>query len=197
LYKCARTATVKSKLYSTIGRIEAGKFTDLVQTFPLFRRHLCKVIQYTYDDDLKIFLMESLKRIDYLAKVKDSILIEICYNMLPEIKEKGSILYKADVDEEEMVTDEMVIIFDGSIEIYTITDNGSEFSFEILPTGSILNPNNFLTDRKHVVNYRCLANCLLYKLSFDQLYEIAKNDNDFQKDVVKYKGQAEANKNRD
>ena len=54
------------------------------------------MVIYTYDDDLKIFLMESLKRINYLAKLKDSILIEIVYNMQPVIKEKGSILYKVD-----------------------------------------------------------------------------------------------------
>ena len=72
-----------------------------------------------------------------------------------------------------MVRDELVIIFDGSIEIYTMMDAGSEFSLEILPTGSIINPNNFLTERKHSVNYRCLANCLLYHLKLDQLEEIA------------------------
>ena len=131
------------------------------------------MVIYTYDDDLKIFLMESLKRIDYLSKLKDSILIEITYNMQPMLKEKGSILYKADEDEDEMVTDELVIIFDGSIEIYTVMDAGSEFSLEILPTGSIMNPNNFLTSRKHTVNYRCLANCLLYHLKLDQLEDIA------------------------
>ena len=34
LYKCFRTATVKSKLYATIGRIEANSFVELLRTFP-------------------------------------------------------------------------------------------------------------------------------------------------------------------
>lgn len=106
-------------------------------------------------------------------------------------------MYKADQDEEEMVTDELVIIFDGSIEIYTMMDAGSEFSIEVLPTGSILNPNNFMTDRKHTVNFRCLANCLLYTIRWDDLYSIANKNPDFLKELLKYKGQAEANKNRD
>ena len=150
-----------------------------------------------YDDDLKIFLMESLRRVPYLTKLKDEILVEITYNMNPMIKEKGFVLYRSDEDEETMVTDEMIVIFDGSIEVYTMMDTGTEFSIEILPTGSILNPNNFLCNRKHSVNFRCLANCLLYFIKIDTLEDIAIQYKDFIKELVKYRGYADSNKSRD
>ena len=141
--------------------------------------------------------MESLRRVPFLAKLKDEILVEITYNMQPMIKEKGHILYRSDEDEETMVTDEMVIIFDGSIEVYTMMDTGTEFSIEILTTGSIINPLNFLSNRRHAVNYRCLANCLLYYIKIEALEDIALNYKDFVKELFKYRGYSESNKSRD
>ena len=152
-----------------------------------------------YDDDLKIFLIESLKRIKYLRNVDNNILVDIAYNMAPygKITEKGHILYKSDEDEETQVKDEMIIVFDGSIELFTVMDVGSEFPIEVLPTGSIINPNNFLCNRKHSVSYRCLANCTLYTIKYDDFAEIAYRYNDFYKELLKFRALAESMKNRD
>ena len=127
------------------------------------------------------------------------ILVHIAYNLAPysKITEKGHILYKAEEDEELQTKDEMIIIFDGSIELFTVMDAGSEFPIEVLPTGSILNPNNFLCNRKHSVNYRCLANCTLYCIKYDDFAEIAYKYPDFYKEMLKFKALAESMKNRD
>ena len=66
IYKCSRTATVKSKLYSTVGKLSANAFSDILNQVSLFEKYLKKQIVNHYDDDLKIFLIESLKRIKYL-----------------------------------------------------------------------------------------------------------------------------------
>ena len=66
-----------------------------------------------YDDDLKLFLVASLRKIDYLANVPEEILIQLAYNCEPEIKEKGSMLYNMDEDPDYMVNDEIIIMFDG------------------------------------------------------------------------------------
>ena len=34
IYKCLRTATVTSKLYSTVGKLKANDFTSLLNSFP-------------------------------------------------------------------------------------------------------------------------------------------------------------------
>ena len=199
IYKCSRTATVKSKLYSTVGKLSANAFSDILNQVSLFEKYLKKQIVNHYDDDLKIFLIESLKRIKYLKNVDMHILVHIAYNLAPysKITEKGHILYKAEEDEELQTKDEMIIIFDGSIELFTVMDAGSEFPIEVLPTGSILNPNNFLCNRKHSVNYRCLANCTLYCIKYDDFAEIAYKYNDFYKEMLKNKALAESMKNRD
>ena len=57
--------------------------------------------------------MESLRRVPYMKNLAPGVLVDIAYNMLPKQVEKDSHLYRADEDEETMVTDEMVIIFDG------------------------------------------------------------------------------------
>ena len=40
--------------------------------------------------------MESLRRVPYMSKLKDEILVEVTYNMQPQIREKGYILYRPD-----------------------------------------------------------------------------------------------------
>jgi len=41
--------------------------------------------------------------------------------------------------------DEMIIIYDGMVELYSTMDNGTEFAIEYLYKGSIINPNTFIT----------------------------------------------------
>ena len=54
-----------------------------------------------YDDDLKLFLTASLRKIDYLANCPEEILVQLAYVCNAEIKEKGSMLYRMDEDPEE------------------------------------------------------------------------------------------------
>ena len=37
--------------------------------------------------------------------------------------------------------DEMIIIFDGIVELYITLEDGTEFNFETLSKGSIINPH--------------------------------------------------------
>ena len=76
-------------------------------------------------------------------------------------------------------------------------DNGTEFSIEVLSSGSIINPNNFLCDRNPTVSYRCLANCLLYRIKLDALEDIAVDYRDFYKEFIKHRAVANNNKSRD
>ena len=99
----------------------------LLRDYPLFKRHLKNDVVKIYDDDLKIFLTTSLRKIDYLKDVSDEILVELAYNCNADIKEKGSMLYNAEDDPEIQITDEIIIVFDGSIELYLVMDAGTEF----------------------------------------------------------------------
>ena len=71
-----------------------------------------------------------------------------------------------ETEPENQITDELVIIFEGSVELYLIMDSGTEFVIEILKTGSILNPHNFLSKRKYSTNVRFTTNTIFYFLKY-------------------------------
>ncbi len=75
IFNCRRTSTVKSKLYSTLGVVDHNEMENLITEFPLFNVYLRNDIIRHYDDDLKLFLVAALKRIDYLANCSDDILV--------------------------------------------------------------------------------------------------------------------------
>ena len=100
-------------------------------------------------------------------------------------------------DPDSQITDEIVIVFDGSIELFLTMDAGAEFQLEILPTGSILNAHNMLANRKHSVNSRFSMNTTFYYLKYHKLVEVAKKYPRFANELLKQKGMAEASSSRD
>ena len=100
--------------------------------------------------------------------------MQLAYFCNAEIKEKGSTLYNMDDDVDQQINDELVIVFDGSIELYLTMDVGNEFMIEILPTGSILNAHNMLAKRKQAINARFKMNTTFYYLKYNKLVEVAK-----------------------
>jgi len=174
LYNCRRTATIKAKQYGTLGQINHDVMNELLREFPDFKKHLQRDVVKLFNDDLKLFLLNALKRVDYLASVSDEILTELAYSMIGEIKEKGSVLYSMEEEYSKQVTDEMVVIFEGSVELYLTMDAGTELTIEYLQTGSILNAHNFLARRKHSVNIRFAANTTFYYLKYGRIVEVAR-----------------------
>lgn len=197
LYNCRRTSTIKAKLYATLGYINHEVMTELLRDYPDFKNHLKTDIVKTYDDDLKIFLVESLKKVDFLADANDEILVNLAYLCNAEIREKGSVLFNMDEDVHDQIRDELIIIFDGQIELYLTMDAGTDFSLEILNTGSILNPHNMLAKRKHSTNARFVMNTTFYYLKYSKLVEVAKKYPSFAAMLLREIGMAEAYKSRD
>ena len=82
LYNCRRTSTIKSKLYSTLGCIGHEVIKEILRDFPLFTKHLKNDIVKFYDDDLKLFLIASLRRVDYLKNAAPEVLTHLAYVMV-------------------------------------------------------------------------------------------------------------------
>ena len=57
-------------------------------------------------------------------------------------------------DVNAQINDEMIIVFNGAIELYLVMDAGTEFNLEVLTPGSVLNAHNMLSFRKHGSNAR-------------------------------------------
>jgi len=54
--------------------------TEMLRDFVDFKQHLKNEVVKIYDDDLKLFLISCLKKIDYLAEVPQEILCQIAYS---------------------------------------------------------------------------------------------------------------------
>lgn len=66
LFDCRRTSTIKAKLYATLGCLSHDKINGILNRFPHFRSHLKNDVVRVYDDDVKLFIVHALRRIDYL-----------------------------------------------------------------------------------------------------------------------------------
>ena len=84
-------------------------------------------------------------------------------------QEAGDHLFQA----EDVGVGEMVIVFDGLVELYTVMDNGTEFCVERLSKGSIINAHTFLADRQMAVNARFASNTTYYTLSAERFGDVA------------------------
>ena len=102
-----------------------------------------------------------------------------------------------DGNPEDQVNDDLIIIFDGALELFLTMDAGTEFRLELLTTGSVLNPHNMLVSRKHSMNARFTQNTMFYYLKYSTLVKVARNFPSFAKILLREKGKAEALKSRD
>jgi len=66
LYNVRRSATVKSLVYSSLGCIDHETMSKMLSEYPLFCKFLTKDVVRYYDDDLKLFLINALRKVDYL-----------------------------------------------------------------------------------------------------------------------------------
>lgn len=121
----------------------------------------------------------------------------LAYSCNEEVKEKGYLLYNMDDDIKEQIRDEMIIIFEGALELYLTMDAGTELTLEVLPTGSIINPHNMLSNRKHSVNMRFMKPTTFYYLKYSKIVEVARKYPSFSQVLLRQKGKADANKARD
>ena len=101
LYNCRRTSTVKAEVYATLGQIDHNVMNEMLRDYKFFKDHLLNDVIKIYDDDLKLFLVASLRKIDYLSRVSEDILVQLAYSCSGEIREKGSKLFDMDEEYEE------------------------------------------------------------------------------------------------
>ena len=69
MFDCKRSSTVLARNYGTYGQLDKASMTDLMNGYPLFKVFIWSNIINVYDDDLKIFLYESLSSISYLKDI--------------------------------------------------------------------------------------------------------------------------------
>jgi CPA1 family monovalent cation:H+ antiporter len=64
IYKCKRSATVVSRNYNTMARLNYSRYRELINEFPKFNRYL-KANLFLYNDPRKEFLKKIFKNLSY------------------------------------------------------------------------------------------------------------------------------------
>ena len=91
IYGCKRTATVKSLKYSTLAKLKKSDYQDILIEFPDLKKQLMEHI-FSYKDRVKMFIMESLKKVEYFKDIDDEALHDIIYNLKAQKYNKDDIL---------------------------------------------------------------------------------------------------------
>jgi CRP-like cAMP-binding protein len=65
IYGCKRSATVTSRKYSTLARLEKEQFKEIATEYPEILEILKKDGIYKYSDRMKKFMLKTIERVDY------------------------------------------------------------------------------------------------------------------------------------
>jgi CRP-like cAMP-binding protein len=91
---CCRTATVKSKNYTTTAALNYNNFKDFKNRYPEIVRKMGDDL-IKYQDRWKKFLKKSLKQISFLShEISDVILEDLIYELETERYETGQLVFK-------------------------------------------------------------------------------------------------------
>jgi CRP-like cAMP-binding protein len=112
LYPTARTATVRSCGYSTIGELSKRDFFDLFSGFPDALKKIKKMSR-KYNDPWKTFVVAALKRIPYFKQLPDHMLNLVMYSLHSISLETDSSLFK-----QGNVIDRLYIVAEGNLNLY-------------------------------------------------------------------------------
>lgn len=132
LYNGYRTATVTSENYGNLGVVTQEFFYNLCQAHPLVKtayQERCKL----YSDAVSIFLRSCLRSLPYLKNVSEDVINSLIYSMREQVLEPE---YHLQVDTD--LTECLVLIFEGVIEVYTMIDN-QKVQMALLGRGSMVN----------------------------------------------------------
>lgn len=107
-----RTATIKTKNYSTIGMISKEHFHELCLLFPEIKKNLLESL-HLYCDKNKQWQKSLLKNISYFNKLSSSSLDELVYKVKLEVFEEGQVVFKLGDK-----IDKVYILADGMVNTY-------------------------------------------------------------------------------
>ena len=111
-----------------------------------------------YDDELRIFLINCLRKIEYLKddEVSDEILLHLAMIMKVKQQDKGALLFDSK-DDSNQEREQMCIIFEGQLNVSVNLDTGTNVILDFLGKGAVINANNCLAQRRIVSDVKCMT----------------------------------------
>ena len=93
IYRCKRTATIISRNYNNMARLEYDAWREIVCEFPKYNEHLKNYV-YSYEDSRKLFLIKMISKIDFFKNLPTRILTELIYSLDSREFPEGSMVLK-------------------------------------------------------------------------------------------------------
>ena len=180
LWKCNRTATVKTTMYSTIANLNKTDFDTISRIFNGFQSTL-KMRMKRYQDTLKQFMKQLFLNVDYFKKWGPDTLEEITYYCEQEHFEKDRIIFRAGDP-----IDKIFFIISGKIDI-TINITDIDVVVDSLYQGCSIGWNGILGDFSHNFTARSTTNCSAYTITKDSLKSLVNICEDLDKEVYTWK----------
>ena len=83
-------------------RIHMRDFQKILSQNMTFKKYLLYRIMHYYTDESKVFLLNSLRQIEYLANISAEVILNISFWMTMHLVEPGKYLIKAGEDSKEL-----------------------------------------------------------------------------------------------
>jgi CRP-like cAMP-binding protein len=137
IYRCKRSATVISRNYNSLARLQFAHWREIISEFPSYYEHLrCWV--YSYQDERKRFVMKMLEAIPVFKGLKSRIINHLIYSNEPVAYPEGSTILKS-FDQ----CNSIMLLECGELEVYTEFDS-HEFVLEKLHPGTVINYREYM-----------------------------------------------------
>lgn len=166
IYNTSRSATVYSMNYNTFALMRVPLFRRLVQDYPEYEASLKKYVVAKYKDHRVLFLQRMVRRVEYLDKVPEDIMIDLIFSLKTKTFSKEEVILTPGDNIEAIY-----FIEEGAIEVSTEFEQ-NVFILDVLGAGSVINYRAvFLRDQMYV-EMKALTDVKVQMLSLDTLMQL-------------------------
>jgi CRP-like cAMP-binding protein len=168
--ECKRTATIKSKNFTTLVSLNLKSFQELMNRYPDIKDEMNNQIYTSYKDKWKKFIKRVLANIDYLGYgMSDKIIEELYYKVEIVKVNKDTYLFQSGKS-----CKEIHIIVNGEVDIFIKSNKTYESYLDTMYQGCCIGSYSVLTGDDYSISGKAKTDCTLLKLSYEALEEMRK-----------------------
>ena len=186
--QCKRTASVRSKDYSTCAEYSKSNFYDLITTYPYLKESMERHCDRNYNDKWKKFMRKILRNIDYLSyNISENVIDELIYMWELIIIKEETYLFKSGKPWESIY-----LIASGDLSVY-MNNNGKDTYLETLYTGCTIGAYGALHSEEYTMSGKAKTDMAVIVLPFSKLQKLRANYEELDKILTEYETYCDEN----
>ncbi|CAI2368538.1 unnamed protein product [Moneuplotes crassus] len=168
LKNCRRTATVKSKNFTTLVSLDSQSFLEMVSVNPDIAESMNKHIKVSYKDRWKKFIKRALCSIEYFSgPTSDEIIEALAYKL-----EILNINKDTTIFQNGKPCTEIYIVAHGEVNIYIKNSQVKDSYLDMVYQGCSIGSYSVLTGDDYSITGKAKTDCTLLKLTYNTLEEL-------------------------